>query len=226
MLPALSRVRLRDTHRLIPSRYPPAGILDVVASPEDLELIFELESWTNDRISAQFGVIQSVSHNEWVTGRPHATVIMAAFCHPSPKGARFSGSDRGAWYAAFDLATAQSEIAYHRWKELIEIGVSDARLEMREYVADFQNEFHDIRPHDRRFQDYYTADNYTASQGFARKLFESGSNGILYRSVRHPGGHCIVCFRPPLILNVRPAAHFQFQWQGNPSPTITQLLCS
>jgi hypothetical protein len=220
---ALARVELRNTHRLIASRYPPAGILDIVASPEDLEVIFELESWTNDRISAQLGVIQNIPRDEWVTGRPQATVIMAAFCHPSPSGARFSGSDRGAWYAGFDLATAQSEIVYHRWKELREIGVTDARLEMREYVADFRNEFHDIRPNDRRFNHYYNPDSYTASQTFARQLFESGSNGVLYRSVRHPGGQCIACFRPALVLNVRPAAHFQFRWQGGPTPAITRL---
>lgn len=223
MQPALARVELRNTHRLIPSRYPPAGILDAIASPEDLEAIFELESWTNDRISAQFGVIQNIPRDEWVTGRPQATVIMAAFCHPSPTGARFSGSDRGAWYAGFDLATAQSEIAYHRWKELMEIGVTEARLEMREYVADFRNEFHDIRPNDRRFSHCYNPDSYTASQAFARRLFESGSNGVLYRCVRYPGGRCIACFRPRLVLNVRPAAHFQFQWRGGPAPTIARL---
>ncbi|HEY4784331.1 MAG TPA: hypothetical protein VIH54_21090, partial [Chthoniobacterales bacterium] len=100
MGPDLARVDLRNTHRLIPSRYPPVGLFDEVASPEDLDLLFELESWTNDRISAELGVIQSIPRNEWVTGRPQATVIMAAFCHPAPKGARFSGPDRGAWYAA------------------------------------------------------------------------------------------------------------------------------
>ena len=223
MGPNLARVDLRNTHRLIPSRYPPVGLFDEVASPEDLELLFELESWTNDRISAELGLIQNIPRNEWVTGRPHATVVMAAFCHPAPKGARFSGPDRGAWYAAFDLAAAQSEIIYHRGKELREVGVSDARLEMREYVADFRNDFHDIRPNDRRFRQYYDPDNYTASQDFARQLFESGSNGVLYRSVRHPGGQCIACFRPPLVLNVRPAAHFQFRWHGEPVPTITRL---
>lgn len=223
MRPAIAPVRLRNTHRLIPSRYPPIGILDVVASPEDLELMFELESWTNDRISAELGVIQTIPRKEWVMGRPQASVVMAAFCHPSPTGARFSGPDRGAWYAAFDLRTAQAEISYHRWKELMEIGVSDARLEMREYVADFRSEFHDIRPVDRRFERCYNPDSYTDSQAFAKKLFAAGSNGVLYRSVRRSGGECIACFRPALVLNVRPAGHLQFQWQGTPAPAITRL---
>ena len=223
MRPEVTPVRLRNTHRLIPSRFPPVGILDVVASPEDLQLMFELESWTNDRISSELGVIQSIPREEWVLGRPQASVVMAAFGHPSPTGARFSGPDRGAWYAAFDLRTAQAEIGYHRWKELVEVGISDARLEMREYVADFRSAFHDIRPIDRPFERYYNPDSYTDSQAFAQKLFAAGSNGILYRSVRRSSGECIVCFRPPLVLNVRPAAHFQFQWQGNPKLAITRL---
>ena len=55
MLPPLTEIRLHDTHRLIPSRYPPIGILDAVAAPEDLELMFALEGWTNDRIQPRSG---------------------------------------------------------------------------------------------------------------------------------------------------------------------------
>src|SRR5271165_5101958 len=79
MLPPLAEIRLQDTHRLIPSRYPPIGILDAVAAPEDLELIFALEGWTNDRISAEVGLIHTIPKDKWVIGTPQATVIMAAF---------------------------------------------------------------------------------------------------------------------------------------------------
>ena len=57
MIPRETFFRLRNTWRLIPSRYPSAGILDVIASPEDLDAIIELESWTNDRISAELGLL-------------------------------------------------------------------------------------------------------------------------------------------------------------------------
>ena len=128
MLPPLTEIRLHDTHRLIPSRYPPIGILDAVAAPEDLELMFALEGWTNDRISAELGLIHAIPKDEWVIGKPQATVIMAAFCHPKPGGGRFNGENRGAWYAAFDLDTAHAEAIYHRTKELVEIGVLEMRL--------------------------------------------------------------------------------------------------
>lgn len=54
------RLRRRTMHRLIATRYPSHGILDRVASPEDLEAVFELEAWTNDRIANELGMLLRV----------------------------------------------------------------------------------------------------------------------------------------------------------------------
>lgn len=226
MTPPLAALRLRDTHRLIPTRSPPVGILDVVASPEDLDLIIELEGWTNDRISAELGILPLLPPDEWVIGRPQATIIMAAFCHPRPGGSRFNGEDRGAWYAALDIDTAHAEIAYHRGREFEEIGVTDARVTMREYLADFDAEFHDVRAPDPANDPLHDPGSYAASQALAADLLAGGSNGVVYRSVRRPGGECIACFRPPLIANVRVAASFEYIWSGVGAPTIRELRSS
>ena len=92
--------------RLIPTRYPSVGLFDRVADAGDLDAVIELETWTNDRISNELGLLHTIPQNEWVTGRPMASVVMAAFCHPAPGGARFSDERRGAWYAGRTLATA------------------------------------------------------------------------------------------------------------------------
>jgi RES domain-containing protein len=223
MLPPLTEFRLEQTHRLVPSRHPPVGILDVVTSPEDLDLMFALEGWTDDRISAELGLIHILPKDEWVIGTPQATVIMAAFCHPRPGGGRFNGENRGAWYASFDLDTAHAEVAYHRTLELAEIGVLEARLEMREYVAAFNAAFHDVRGADSAFAPYHDPNSYKESQALAGQLLDARSNGVLYRSVRRPGGHCIACFRPKLVTNVRPSAHFEYRWEGTREPIITRL---
>ena len=219
----LTRIELVNTHRLIPSRYPPVGIFDLIAEPDDLEAIIELEGWTNDRISAELGVIGRIPSTEWAVGRAMASVIMAAFCHPDPQGARFNGADLGAWYAAKSLDTAHTEIIHHRTIELEEIGVLDARLQMREYLADMDAAFHDIRSDNPEFAPLYDPDSYVASQAFARSLRTGGSNGVLYGSVRDQGGECVACFRPLLVTNVRQAAHFEYRWSGSRVPTITQL---
>src|SRR5262245_13967457 len=72
----LTHVHLADTCRLVPSLFPSTGILDRIAVPEDLPLIFELESWTNDRISTELGILHRIPKEEWITGRPMASVIM------------------------------------------------------------------------------------------------------------------------------------------------------
>ncbi len=195
----------------------------MVASSEDLEIMFELEAWTNDRISAELGIIRHIPPEEWVTSRPMASVIMASFCHPGLEGSRFNGPDRGAWYAALNLATAHREVIHHRTEELAEIGVFDARVQVRLYFADFQSAFHDIRASIPENEPYHHAESYEASQVLSRELLESGSNGILYRSVRRAGGECIACFRPPLVLNVRQGPHFEYRWQGTREPKIRKL---
>jgi hypothetical protein len=222
-LPSLTRAKLKDTCRLIPSRYPSVGILDAVASPEDLEMIFELESWSNDRISAELGIVRRIPSGEWVVGRPMASVIMAAFCHPHPEGSRFNGPDRGAWYAGLTLDCAHSEAIFHRTEELAEIGVFDAKVQTRLYLADFDAAFHDVRAGRPQNRPYHDPNSYRAGQELARELLAYGSNGVLYRSVRHAGGECIACFRPPLVLNVRAGQHFEYRWEGSRVPVIRPL---
>jgi hypothetical protein len=221
--PPLTRIDLRDTHRLLPGRFPAVGVFDAVASPADLDAIIQLESWTDDQISEELGILQRIPEDEWVLGVPYATIVMASFCHPRPGGGRFNSDQRGAWYAGFDLETAHAEVIYHRTKEFREINIVDARVEMRLYLANFNHEFHDIRGNDPEFAKYHDPDGYADSQNLAQSLLAARSNGILYRSVRQPEGNCIACFRPRLVINVRPSNYFEYQWEGTPTPRIIQL---
>lgn len=215
-------VRWKATARLIPSRFPVAGLFDRVAHAADLDAVFELEGWTNDRISAELGIVHCVPRDEWLVGQPMASVVMAAFCHPRPGGARFSDERRGAWYAARTLETALVESIYQRTREVAEVGSYDTRMQMRVYLADFSARFHDIRT-TAATAPVYDPDDYSASQRFARDLLHAGSDGIVYRSVRHPQGQCIACFRPPLVRNVRIGGHYEYRWDGTPEPRVHKL---
>jgi hypothetical protein len=220
--PPVSRIRWTATSRLVPSRYPSVGVFDGIASPDDLDAVIELEAWTNDRVSTELGILHLLPRDEWVVGTPMASVVMAAFCHPRPGGARFSSSERGAWYAARTVDTSLAESIFNRSRELAEVGHFETRMEMRLYHADFSATFHDIRG-DRSYARLYDPDSYTASQAFGRELLGSGSNGIVYDSVRHPGGECVACFRPKLVGRVRVAAHYEFAWNGTPAPRVRRL---
>jgi hypothetical protein len=221
--PPFSNIRFVNTVRLVPSRYPTVGILDQIASPEDLNAVIELETWTNDRISNELGTLHRISEEEWVIGEPMSSVIMAAFCHPRDEGGRFNGSDRGAWYAGRSVATAHAEVIYHRTKELEEIGVLEASVQVRAYFANFHAVFADIRQARPEFERFHDPNSYASSQAFARRLLRAGANGIVYRSVRDTDGECIVCFRPKLIKNVRIGSHFEYRWDGAREPVIRRL---
>jgi hypothetical protein len=221
--PSLTRIAWRKTCRLVPSRHPPVGLFDRVASPGDLDAIIELEGWTNDRLSGELGLLKNIPPGEWVVGRPMASVIMAPFCHPGPSGGRFGIPNRGAWYAGRSLDTALAESIHHRTKELEEVGAFETRVEVRLYYADFKGSFHDVRGRDRAFAPLYDPDDYEASQKLGRRLFEDGSNGLLYRSVRDPGGECVACYRPRLVVNVRAAAHYEYRWEGTREPRVRRM---
>ncbi|MBY0504773.1 MAG: RES family NAD+ phosphorylase [Bryobacteraceae bacterium] len=219
-LPPTVEIDWRDTCRLIPSRFPTVGILDRVASPEDLPAVFALEAMTNDRVRAEVGQIHRIPKAEWLTGQPMASVVMASFCHPRTGGGRFNGEHRGAWYAGRTLETAQREVIYHRGRELAEVGLTELRADMRLYLADFTGDFSDVR---EGWDAVHDPVHYTSSQHLSAILLEAGSPGVVYRSVRHPGGECLACFRPRSVQNVRPAQHFAFVWQGNPEPLVIPL---
>jgi hypothetical protein len=199
------------------------GLFDRVVSPEDMDAILELEAWTNDRISAELGRLHVLPREEWVTGKPMASVVMAAFCHPRPGGGRFSDERRGAWYCGRTLATALAESIHHRSAELAEVGQFDTRMQLRLYHADFSARFHDVRAPVRAFAPLHRPDDYATPQALARRLLAAGSNGIAYRSVRHEDGECLACFRPALVQNVRVAAHYEFRWEGSATPHVIRL---
>ncbi len=221
-LPPVALVRQFDTHRLIPSRHLPHGesVLGVLADDDDdLRAIFALDSATNDRLLAEQQLLPGIGVEELVFGVPCAAVINATFCHPYPLGARFSSPERGAWYAGFELATAQAEVAFHKSVQLAEIDRFDDTVTYDDYLADFSASFHDLRIA-RGFRAALDPDSYVESQALAEALVETGSLGVVYPSVRHRGGTCVACFRPALVNNVRKDKTYRFTWNGTVTPAI------
>jgi hypothetical protein len=218
-------VRRAGTHRLIPSRHLPGGDSVLAAIADDdrhLAAIFELDAATNERLLAERGRALAIGPEELVAAVPHAAVINAAFCHAHPLGGRFHGRDRGAWYGACELGTAQAEVAFHKGLELAEIGWPEESVSYDEYLADFHAEFHDLRDA-RGFRACLGPDSYIASQQLAATLLNSGSLGIVYPSVRRPAGTCIACFRPALVTHVRPGETWRFTWRGEGPPLVRRL---
>jgi hypothetical protein len=222
-LPPVRLVRQNDTHRLIPSRYSEGGesvLAEIAEDDAHLRDLFDLESATNERLLAENNLVPGIGIHELLFGVPYFRIVNAAFCHPHPLGSRFNDPERGAWYAAFELETAQTEVAFHKWIELAEVGWTEEELTYDDYLADFSAEFHDIR-RDKRFAGALAPDRYVASQKLAQQLLDAGSLGIVYPSVRHRKGTCLACFRPALVMNVRKGRTYVFRWEGQPTPSIS-----
>jgi hypothetical protein len=221
--PRTSLVRQNDTHRLIPSKYSEAGasVLSHIADDAaQLRDIFDLENSTNERLLAENGLLPGIGIHELVFGVPYYRIVNAAFCHAHPLGSRFNGTDRGAWYAAFELETSQAEVAFHKAIELAEVQWFEEQVTFDDYLADFSADLHDIRD-DGQFADCLAPDSYLASQDLARQLLDAESLGVIYPSVRDAGGTCVACFRPTLVMNVRKGRTYRFSWQGNPQPEVS-----
>ena len=194
-------------HRLIPSRFPPIGLFDTVATAADLNAVMELVGWTNDRLVAHR--IARLPQDEWVYGRPNASIVMAAFLHVAPGGMRFNGGDLGAWYAAAALPTAVAEVAHHLRREAIARGISGIERTYRAYTCALVGSYLDIRGQQTIRSDIYAPDSYVASQGLGEAIRAAGGAGIIYDSLRHAGGVNIVAHRPRNVLDVVQADHFE-----------------
>jgi hypothetical protein len=203
----------RPTHRLIPSRFPPIGLFDTVARAADLEAVMELAGWTNDRLVVER--MRRLPENEWVFGRPNASIVMAAFLHAAPGGARFNGPELGAWYAAATVTTAIVEVAHHLRREAAARRQPELRRTFRSYTARLAGRYRDIRGRQRELPEVYASEGYAAGQRFGEELRAAGADGILYDSVRHHGGINACAYRPSKVLEVTQAAHFDVRVQAD-----------
>jgi hypothetical protein len=198
------------THRLIPSRFPPIGLFDSVATAADLAAVMELAGWTNDRLVAER--IDRLPRSEWVYGRANSSIVMAAFLHAAPGGMRFNGPELGAWYASAALTTAAAEVGHHLRREATARGVATMQRTYRCYGARLDGTFLDIRGGS---PELHRPDSYDAAQQFGEATRAQGTPGILYDSIRHQGGTNAVAYHPPLINDVTQTDHVTIEVTTN-----------
>ena len=225
-LPPLTALRQFDTCRLIPSRFAQQedSVLQGIAEgASHLQDLFDLDNATNQRLVGERGGLPGIGIDELVFGTPNFRIVNAAFTYPRPEGSRFNDGERGAWYCAFELETALAEVVFHKTVEYQEINRFDDCVDYQAYLADFTNEFHDLRGAKKAFAACLNPRSYVASQTLADELLTQGSLGLVYPSVRRVGGTNLACFRPALVGNVRRASAWRMAWKGSKTPEIEQL---
>lgn len=197
-------------HRLVPSHYPPIDLFEAVLDPVELGIAFSIESLTNDRLKDETGDLRLVPVEDRVSG-PGSSPVMAAFTHIGA-ASRFTDGSFGVYYGAKDLATAIAETVYHREVFLMDADEPDIEITMRQYINKVALPMEDVRG--SGFEFLHDPDDYSDSQVFAAGRREQGSHGLVYRSVRDPGGECVAVFRPKAVTIPVQGCHLRYIWSG------------
>lgn len=222
----------RGLVRLIPQTYhKPAVLRGLVDSDEEARILAEIEGLTSQRLIAEREGSPALDRRELAYQRRvedfrvyGVTHINAAFAYTRDGGNRFNDEDRGAWYCSYEFLTAAEEVAFHRTRELENIGRFEDSAIYVELLADFIGDFPDLSDepnHEALHPD--PAIGYPKGQALALQLRRKGHRGLLYPSVRRPGGRCFVAFDPGIIQNVRPGASWRLVWNGTPHYSILQV---
>jgi hypothetical protein len=209
-------------YRVIPTRFPAINLFDRVASAEDFEALYALESLTNDRVRNEVGQLDLVPPDERRFGAGYGP-IMAAFTHLNPNGSRFSDGSYGVFYCARTRDTAIAETRYHAALFLAATREPPMRQQMRLYTVIAQGEVADVRGWAARDPALLDAHDYRAGQALGRAVRAAGVAGIAYPSVRDPAGECLAAFRTPLLRDCHHAAYLEYNWSGAAIDAVYEL---
>lgn len=112
-----------------------------------------------------------------------------------PLGSRFSDGSFRPVYAALEPRTCRAEVLHHWTRAFLSAGCPPgAPLRCIQFsLAIHGARFLDVRAGHTELRD---PDSYRASQRFGLEAWMAGEDGILYRSVRDPGGACVAAIRP------------------------------
>ena len=176
-------VRLVSTARLRPP------VLERLVSADEAAALAEIEGATSQRLLAESRGAEGIGRDEFLHGVPYANFVNAAFAYWKPREMNRFNATRGAWYAALDVITCIREVAFHMTEFLARSGKLKGVVEYAEMFASMAGEFVDLRQtpgHPCLNPD--PAAGYPIGNAIADAARAEGLNGIIYPSVRHPGG--------------------------------------
>lgn len=205
------RVNWPRTIRIIRSIYPPIDLFEDISDPADWEALASAEAKFNPRIRDSIGDLSKVPVARRVTGTG-ASWVMAPFVHCSPlRPGRFSDGSFGLYYAGDSTEVAIAETIYHHARFMRSTNEAPGwTSQFRELIGSIDADLDDAAGQ----SDLLHPDDYQPSQIFGAERRMAGSNGIVWPSIRYPGGQCIAIFWPDVISIPTQGAHFSYHWNG------------
>jgi RES domain-containing protein len=222
----ISTIAIARTVRLVTTARLRDPVLLHLVGASHLDDLTEIEGATNGRLQQQARGSGALAARELVSGLPHAAFINAAFTYWRPREQnRFNGPGRGAWYAALHADTCIAEVSFHLVRELERVNHFSATVDYAEMFASFAGQFADLR-HVKPVPVCLNPDiaiGYPAGNAFADTVRADGKNGIVYPSVRHDSGTCLVALWPTAVQSVTQGRVLRLQWNGGRAPQVEVL---
>jgi RES domain-containing protein len=217
----VERIAIERTVRLVSSARLRESVLLKLVDRGQMADVAEIEGATSARLTAERRGGDNLAVAELVAGFPHAAFINAAFAYWRPRELnRFNGPGRGAWYAALAVETCIAEVSHHMGRELARVNDFNTSVDYAEMYASFAGNFADLQNLAARPDclDPDAAIGYPAGNQLANQVRSNGHNGIIYPSVRHGGGTCLVALLPAAVQSVAQGRVLRLRWSGDPTP--------
>jgi RES domain-containing protein len=200
------------TWRVVATRHPPIALFETVAPSEDFEALQALEAAHSAHYD-DVTLLLALPRTEWVSG-PGSGYVMAPFAYRSPS--RFSDGSFGVYYAGLDETTSIREVAFHRGRFLAATAEPPCVLEEQILKAQVTGDLEDLREAWPAHPEWSAPSprDYAAAQSLGTRLREQGATGLLYPSVRNPGGNCVGILRPRAVSRCRQVRALKILWDG------------
>lgn len=215
------RTGFARTVRLVTSARLRAAVLADLVAEDEIAALAEIEGATSQRLRAEDSFAFGIGRDDLVHGVPFASFINASFAYFKPGEPNRFNFDRGAWYCALDVDVCLAEVAWHMTAFLAHAGRFQATVEYAELFASLAGEFYDMRQlpaHPALHPD--PATGYPEGNKIALAARLEGLNGIIYPSVRKPGGICVVAILAHAVQSVAQGGMFRVIWTGKPAPVV------
>lgn len=210
-LAVLRRVAWDRTWRIIRSIHPPVDLFEDIADPRDWDALLAVEAKTNPRVRNEVGELGKVPPERRVAG-PGASFVMAPFVHCSTaRPGRFTDGSYGLYYAGDREAVALAETIYHHGLFMAATAEEPGwTSDFRALIGSVDRALHDVNA----VPGALDPDDYRPSQAEGAALRAAGSDGLVWESVRLPGGACIGAFWPDVVPIPVQGSHFCYHWNG------------
>ncbi|MGL5362405.1 MAG: RES family NAD+ phosphorylase [Bosea sp. (in: a-proteobacteria)] len=214
---AVPRADLQWPHavRIIRSIYPPIDLFEDIADPADWPLLIAAEQKSNPRLMESIGQLDLVPPKRRVSGAG-SSYLMAPFTHASPdRPGRFSDGSYGVLSVGDTFEVALFETIHHHGIFMRQTRQAPGwTSQFREILMHVRATLHDLRGVNPAFSAVFDPGSYSESQRLGASLRATGSDGIVYPSVRYPGGQCAGLFYPDLASQPLQGRHLDYHWNG------------